>query len=311
MRSDQPPGPRWPVISLTAVIATALLAIVLRPIGDPSAAFEGVEHAGLGAAPGGTTAEASIPDATSPSHGSDACTDEPPAVENEDQSDLLGEVPLPPVDPPVDADVVADYRFDGSLASSVSDAPDLLGISGNVRFGPGNGRPGLAFAEGAGLSLAPATGPIDPRVYSIEVLFRFRHVSGWRKIVDFKGAESDSGLYALNGCLNFFPVAVAGWPTIAQGAFAHVVITRDAMDQVVAYVDGAAAVSFHDEHGRGIIDAAAPLRFFVDDAVTNTEESSGMVSRIRLWERTLTGPEVARLACVELGGSACRPARSP
>jgi len=46
--------------------------------------------------------------------------------------------------------------------------------------------------------------------------------------------------------------------------------------------------------------ASETLRFFVDDARTRGEHSSGAVSQIRLFDLALTANEVAALACTEL-----------
>ena len=79
--------------------------------------------------------------------------------------------------PAAAATVTGDYRFQGSLASSVGTAPDLVDIGkGASDFADedvhGDVRTVLRFSRGTGLSLSPAAGAIDSHEYTIEVLFR-------------------------------------------------------------------------------------------------------------------------------------------
>nr|MDQ2730879.1 hypothetical protein [Armatimonadota bacterium] len=92
----------------------------------------------------------------------------------------------------------ADYRFDNTLASSVKGAPALVNLGENTfstETVNGQPHPVLRFAEGNGLSLAPTTGVIPSDTYSIIVLFRFATTTGYRRIIDFKNATMDQGLY--------------------------------------------------------------------------------------------------------------------
>jgi hypothetical protein len=221
----------------------------------------------------------------------DRCPDEhpPPALE-----------PPPKVEPAV---ATADYRFTGTLASSVGVAPDL------VEIGPGTsgfsdegmiGRAVLSLGGGRGLSLTPTTGVIGRGEYTIELLFRFDRLDGYRKILDFKDGSDDSGLYVLDGCLNFFPRRPRSSTAIEADRYVQVVLTRDPSARVVAYVDGVRQFTFRDRLGFAELDASETLRFFADDSVTGGEYSSGAVSQIRLYDRPLTAAEVAALACAEL-----------
>ncbi|MGA9162620.1 MAG: hypothetical protein WB297_17390, partial [Actinomycetota bacterium] len=102
----------------------------------------------------------------------------------------------------------ADYYFQGSLESSLGAAPDLVEVEKGSSVFTVDGRTGvtvLRFAGGRGLALAPTTRVIRSPGYSIEVLFRFDLLAGYRKIIDFKDGSSDDGLYMLDGCLTFFP----------------------------------------------------------------------------------------------------------
>lgn len=213
--------------------------------------------------------------------------------------------------PAAAATVTGDYRFQGSLASSVGTAPDLVDIGkGSSDFTDedvhGDVRTVLRFSRGTGLSLSPAAGAIDSHEYTIEVLFRFRHLEGWRKIVDFKKGWDDSGLYTLSGHLNFYPEATAPAATVDVNTFAQVVLTRDASGVVVGYVDGMRQFRFRDKRDLGVIDAEDTLRFFKDDRLTNGNEySGGAVSRIRLYDGPLTANEVSALACAEIPGTVC------
>jgi len=164
----------------------------------------------------------------------------------------------------------------------------------------------LRFAGGRGLSLDPTAGVIDSGEYTIELLFRFRRLVGYRKIIDFQNASRDEGLYSLDGCLNFFPTALASRATIQAEPYVQVVLTRDASANVVGYVDGVRRISFRDGGGLAVIDESDTLLFFRDDSVTGLEYSGGAVSRIRLYDGPLTENEVAGLACAELPGANCR-----
>jgi len=196
----------------------------------------------------------------------------------------------------------ADYRFQGSLGSRVGAAPDLVEIGeGTSAFSDEGmiGRAVLSFARGSGLSLTP-TGVIDGTEYTIEVLFRFDRLNGYRKIIDFKDGSYDDGLYVFYGCLNFYPRHMRSSIPIEADSYVQVVLTRDASARVVGYVDGIRQFAFRDTAALAEI-ASESLRFFVDDSVTEgVESSSGAVSQIRLYDRPLTANEVAALACAEI-----------
>ncbi|MGA9160391.1 MAG: hypothetical protein WB297_05945, partial [Actinomycetota bacterium] len=136
--------------------------------------------------------------------------------------------------------------------------------------------------------------------YSIEVLFRFDLLAGYRKIIDFKDGSSDDGLYMLDGCLTFFPKEQDVLTKIGSDSYVQVVLTRGPADRVVGYVNGVRQFAFNDRAGLAKVSGSNTLRFFVDDATTTGEWSSGAVSQIRLFDQALTANEVALLACTEI-----------
>ena len=197
----------------------------------------------------------------------------------------------------------ADYYFQGSLESSLGTAPDLVEVEkGSSVFtaDEGTGVTVLRFAGGRGLALAPTTHVIRSSGYSIEVLFRFDLLPGFRKVIDFKNGSTDAGLYVLDGCLTFVPNEQDAFTRIGSDSYVQVVLTRDPADRVVGYVDGVRQFAFNDRGGLAKVGGSDSLRFFVDDVTTTKEWSSGAVSQIRLFDQALTANEVALLACTEL-----------
>ena len=197
----------------------------------------------------------------------------------------------------------ADYYFQGSLESSLGTAPDLVEIEKGSSGFTADGTTGvtvLRFAGGRGLALAPTTHVIRRSGYSIEILFRFDLLDGYRKVIDFKNGSADDGLYVLDGCLIFFPKEQDALTRIGPDSYVQIVLTRDAADRVVGYVDGVRQFAFDDRGGLAKVGGSDSLRFFVDDVTTTGEWSSGAVSQIRLFDQALTANEVALLACTEL-----------
>lgn len=286
-------GGRRRVIVLAIVIASAAIAFALLGRTAPQtsdALGQGDAEAPTGARPS-TLAPPSVA-APPPPDGPAPCGDGPSTGR-----------PAPPVDVDSLPPPTADYRFQGSLGSKVRAAPDLEGIgSGTTAFSDEGmiGRTVLTFGGGRGLALAPTTRVIASGRYTIALLFRFDRIDGFRKIVDFEDGSEDVGLYVLDGCLNLFPRPPRSPTAIEVDTYAQIVLTRDASATVVGYVDGVRQFAFRDEQGFARIGRAATLRFFVDDSVTGGEYSGGAVSQIRLYDRALTAPEVAALACAEL-----------
>ena len=132
--------------------------------------------------------------------------------------------------------------------------------------------------------------------YTIELVFRFDRLDGYAKIVDFNNATEDCGLYSFDGRMEFWPITPGFGAAVEADSYAHVVLTRDATDNVVAYLNGARQLSFHDTGDIAVIDAHDTLRLFSDDTVTPNEDSGGAVSRIRLYDGTLSASDVAALA---------------
>lgn len=201
---------------------------------------------------------------------------------------------------PRQTSVTADYRFENSLADAVGAATELSAIGAHATgfideavFG--QARPVLTFDRGSGLELTPASVAIGSE-FTIELVLRFDRLDGYVKIVDFKNATDDSGLYSRDGRMDFFPITAGIGAALEADSYAHVVLTRDATNNVVAYVNGARQLSFHDPGDLAVIDADDTLRLFSDDTVTANEDSGGAVSRIRLYDGPLSANDVAALA---------------
>lgn len=277
-------GGRIRVIALALTLAAASFAFALIRDGGPDPV------AADGDARAIPDATAEVPTASSPPVQQGQCTAAPvPRVLTP-----TGIVPAP----------TADYLFQKSLESSVGKAPDLIPI-GRKRIAYTDeqmiGSTVLSFSDNTGLALSPTRGVIRRDEYTIEILFHLDEISDYRKILDLKNGSVDTGLYVLNGCLNFFPRPVTASTPIEAETFAQVVLTRgSSSDVVVGYVDGIRQFVFDDKLGIAEIGAAHTLRFFVDDGRTKVEHSAGVVSQIRLFDQEFSADEVAALACSEI-----------
>ena len=161
---------------------------------------------------------------------------------------------------------------------------------------PVNGASAEHEADGGSVTeLTPASVAIGSE-YTIELVFRFDRLDGYAKIVDFNNATEDCGLYSSDGRMEFWPITAGFGAAVEADSNAHVVLTRDATDNVVAYVNGVRQLSFHDTGDIAVIDANDTLRLFSDDTVTANEDSGGAVSRIRLYDGPLSASDVAALA---------------
>jgi concanavalin A-like lectin/glucanase superfamily protein len=277
---------RWRVIAL-ALTLTAVVAFALTRGGEPD--------------PGGGDQARAVPGAP----GGPAFPIPPNNPSPVPPPQCSGDATTPAAPEPARAvpAATADYYFQGSLESSLGTAPDLVEIekgSSAFRVDRRTGVTVLRFAGGRGLALAPTTRVIRSSGYSIEVLFRFDRLDGFRKIIDFKDGSADDGLYALDGCLIFFPNEQDVLTRFGSDSYVQVVLTRDAADRVVGYVDGVRQFAFHDRDGLAKVSGSDGLRFFVDDVTTTGEWSSGAVAQIRVFGQALTANEVALLACTEL-----------
>src|SRR5205085_2811281 len=131
--------------------------------------------------------------------------------------------------------LVADYQVQNTRNSSVTGAPALTDLitganSANsfatetVDCAPS--RTVLRFTHGNGLSLAPTTGLIDNKTYSIVILFKFTEQDHDRAIVDFKNGMDGRGVFAEGGnnllFYNSFGTAVGSGSPIKANTYVQV-----------------------------------------------------------------------------------------
>lgn len=222
---------------------------------------------------------------------------------------LVASITFLPAIPSVAASLGADYRFQDSYRPAGADSPVLTRL-GATSFASdtvdSTARKVLAFGAGEGLSL-PTNGLFSNDDYSVVTLVKLSDVGGYNRILDFKNGTEDTGLYVLNGHLNFYNVANSTAPVVASGAWVQIVLTRSASDDIVTgYVDGVQVLQFTDSGDLGVI-ATDTLRFFQDNihgGGSGTEHSAGNVAGIRLFDGALTSAEVASLDRVPGGSGA-------
>lgn len=254
------------------------------------------------------------PEAAAPSIVGGATGPSSPAAEPGPDECLPGSPSRVPVRTPIEgesATLTADYRFRETLSSSVGQSPDLVAAgSGPVRFIGDDGldlhRTVLGFGPNGGLSLPSASDVVGEGGYSVEVLFRFDRLNGYRKILDFEDGGSDDGLYSLDGCLSFYPRVTADHASIVADRYVHVVLTRYASSRVIGYVNGVRVFAFADTAGRAVVDDGEQLRFFTDDDTTTSESSGGAVARVRVYDGPI-GDDRVRALCAALLPEGCGP----
>jgi alpha-tubulin suppressor-like RCC1 family protein len=219
----------------------------------------------------------------------------------------LGSTPAPVLE--------ADYRFLRSRLSSVAGAPNL------VDAGPGTNvwarervaaplRSVLRFPEGNGVDVPMGSSVVPDDLYTIAVLFRIDaldnpDLTGFERIVQWTDDASESGLYAHEGRMEFYPRQsddVTG-ATVDVDEWVQVVVTRSRVGRLRVYLDGVPTLDFSDDAREGVVTADDVLRFFRDDT---EEDASGAVARIRLWNRPLTPTAVAALRELPPGATVTR-----
>ena len=166
---------------------------------------------------------------------------------------------------PVAASPLHDYQLNGTYADA-NGGPPLSPDGGTL------GPTGYTFAPNQGLNVSGIT---NGSVYSIDMVFQFTDVTGYRKILDFSDLGPDTGLYVHDGALNFYNVAT-GSSTIAANQSTDIRLDRNAAGIVTGFVNGAQEIQFTDTGSIAVFDTPNQIiRFFEDDNATGQREASG------------------------------------
>jgi hypothetical protein len=218
---------------------------------------------------------------------------------------------------------VAQYNFNGTLASSVAGAPaltavDTLGESGFVTDTVSGTSKTVYNFQGAneptndqaGLSLNTTGLITNSSVYSVEMVFKFtERDNAWRRIFDTQERQSDNGFYVdPSNNLDVYPLA--GGAKFTNNVY-HDVFLVDNSGVVSFYLDGSAQANVTTSIMN--LPADGVVNFFLDNVVAGGqgEFSSGDISLIRLYNSALDAvppppppiPEPGNLALM-LGGLA-------
>src|SRR5262249_11872136 len=139
----------------------------------------------------------------------------------------------------------------------------------------------------------------DTGQYTIALLARLNAVSadGYSKLIDFDNGAADPGLYNYFGHLIFYGYSAGGNQVVIGPDYADIVLTRDKSGAIAGYDGGKLQFAITDLPGnKAVVIASDILRFFIDDGFSGgTENSSGAVARIRVWNGALDAADVLEL----------------
>lgn len=188
-----------------------------------------------------------------------------------------------------------DYELNGNLHDAAG-GPDIVNRAGDGSLGP----TGITFGADQGPTITGYGFGVG--VYSVEMMFRLDAVNGYRSIIEPK--NNDDNLYIRQGGLEYFPFGHGALGLVNPGDLVQVILTRNSADQVTAYLNGVAQVTFLDTQSDGSNRAKIDneLHFFNDDG---TENSPGFVDYIRTYDVALNQDQVNILAAggtLDFGG---------
>jgi Concanavalin A-like lectin/glucanases superfamily len=198
------------------------------------------------------------------------------------------------------AKLKADYRFEGSLKSAVGSVAPLVreGPAGQflIKRVKGSKEGVWQWPEGTGLRLDGAHAVVGPGkgTYTFVMLVRLDAVDGYRKLIHFKDLSDDDGIYVDDGTLYAYDLDYSD-VVVQPLTWYQIVVTRDATDVVRIYVDGVRVLRVADPTGTQVLGPDDFFRFLRDDEGTMTEESGGMIARLRIYNAALSASEVQHL----------------
>ena len=122
--------------------------------------------------------------------------------------------------------------------------------------------------------------------YTIGVKFSFNNTSGrWRKIIDYKNSNSDTGFYFYNeGHLQFYPSGIISKKAISNNEVVNFIIVRSKTEFAVYLVkdDGSISKEFSLTDSTTLLNSIpykeggkTLLGFFFDDTITSSEATDG------------------------------------
>ena len=122
--------------------------------------------------------------------------------------------------------------------------------------------------------------------YTIGVKFSFNNTSGrWRKIIDYKNSNSDTGFYFYNeGHLQFYPSGIISKKAISNNEVVNFIIVRSKTEFAVYLVkdDGSISKEFSLTDSTTLLNSIpykeggkTLLGFFFDDTITSSEATNG------------------------------------
>jgi hypothetical protein len=206
---------------------------------------------------------------------------------------------------PAQANLVARYTFQDSLASVVAGAPALVAVNaasnafvtdtvfGNTtRVYQWGGA--AETAQQGGLTL-DTTGLVSGNNYSVAMTFQlFDGPGGWDRLIDVRNRASDSGLYRNpSGFLSVFPFSgQAG--AIPANTYVNAVLTVGPNGVVNTYLSGGADLTISSEIMN--ILPGGIVNFFLDDQEVQREWSAGRIADLRLYAGVLDQDDVSLIA---------------
>ena len=178
-----------------------------------------------------------------------------------------------------------DYELKGNLKDA----------NGGVALTSGGGTvsaSGYSFAAGQGIELSSG---VNASNYTIEMHVKLASVSGYNKLIDFQNLAQDTGLYVLNGQLDFYTFAAGTTVSITANTAFDLVLTRNSSTKLVTgYVNGVKQFSFTDSTNAAVF--TGPAWFCRDDNHTSDKEASaGVLTRLRIYNGPLSAATVLSL----------------
>jgi hypothetical protein len=179
------------------------------------------------------------------------------------------------------------YEFNGNLNDSAGSVALTNPNGGTVNSGT------YSFSAGQGLGFVGGLGL--QTTYTIAIRFKFENVTNYGKFIDFKDRTSENGAYVVTSTFLFFGTSGTQTGSITANTYADFILTRDSSGAVKAY-DGASSTpifSFTDGSSIAVANGSGSatnsvLWFFRDDT-GNTDNASGEVDRILIYDGALSG----------------------